>query len=345
MFINDDGRQVNLEINYMNNGDRYEATFRSLDDTDAPAVVFDLSMDAPKKDGLSRKDMFKGNNDLQVHANVRGQAGDGEWMVKGAQWKSQVYLPKNGIWFGSYISEDRNDWTVVFEYKEKEIGRGVWKFGDSPIWQLRDFAQFDASDSKLESAFKVEGDKKLEYVLPKIDDDNGRIRYEMELTGSPLADWITLHKVGKKYTLKFRPGIGDEGKTFKFSLHLLRKGFSKGEEFPMEVTVTSAFDPSKLPYSAKGDKDTFKNEFRFDIGLNRASNHIRAKDRTHFHQTLKVTEDGVDTDVDIQYLYDAEAQKYEVEFQSLNDKNAAPIKVAMATTVSKDDVGQWDNLI
>lgn len=84
MFINDDGRQVNLEINYMNNGDRYEATFRSLDDTDAPAVVFDLSMDAPKKDGLSRKDMFKGNNDLQVHANVRGQAGDGEWMVKGA---------------------------------------------------------------------------------------------------------------------------------------------------------------------------------------------------------------------------------------------------------------------
>lgn len=151
-------------------------------------------------------------------------------------------------------------------------------------------------------------------MLPKIDDDNGRIRYEMELTGSPLADWITLHKVGKKYTLKFRPGIGDEGKTFKFSLHLLRKGFSKGEEFPMEVTVTSAFDPSKLPYSAKGDKDTFKNEFRFDIGLNRASNHIRAKDRTHFHQTLKVTEDGVDTDVDIQYLYDAEAQKYEVEF-------------------------------
>lgn len=55
-------------------------------------------------------------------------------MVKNAQWKSQVYLPKNGIWFGSYISDDRKDWTVVFEYKEKEIGRGVWKFGDSPLW-------------------------------------------------------------------------------------------------------------------------------------------------------------------------------------------------------------------
>ncbi len=91
-------------------------------------------MDAAKESGLKRKNMFAGNNDFQVHANVRGQSGDGEWMVKGAQWKSQVYLPKNGIWFGSYISEDRNDWTVVFEYKEKENGRGVWKFGDSPIW-------------------------------------------------------------------------------------------------------------------------------------------------------------------------------------------------------------------
>ena len=263
MFINDDGRQINLEIDYMNNGDKYEATFRSLDDTDAPAVVFDLSMDAPKANGLKHKNMFAGNDDLQVHANVRGQSGDGEWMIKNAQWKSQVYLPKNKIWFGSYISEDRDDWTVVFEYKDKEVGRGVWKFGDSPLWQLRDSAQFDSTGSKLESAFKVEGDKKLEYVLPKIDDDDGRIRYEMELRGKPLADWITLHKVGKKYTLKFRPGIGDEGKTFKFSLHLLRKGFTEGEEFPMEVTVTSGFDPSKLPYSVTGDKNTFKNEFRF----------------------------------------------------------------------------------
>ncbi len=113
----------------------------------------------------------------------------------------------------------------------------------------------------------------------------------------------------------------------------------------MEVTVTSGFDPSALPYSVKGDKDTFKNEFRFAIGLNSASNHIRSKDRTHFHQTLNVIEDGVNTDVDIHYLYDAEAKKYEVEFQSLNDKKAAPIKVSMATTVSKDDVGQWDELI
>lgn len=94
----------------------------------------------------------------------------------------------------------------------------------------------------------------------------------------------------------------------------MRKGFTEGEEFPMEVTVTSGFDPSALPYSTKGDKDSFKNEFRFDVGLNRASNHIRSKDRTHFHQTLKVIEDGVSTDVDIQYLYDAEAKRYEVEF-------------------------------
>ncbi len=124
--------------------------------------------------------------------------------------------------------------------------------------------------------------------MPKIDDDSGRIGYEIELRGKPLADWITLDKAGKKYTIKFNPGIADEGKTFKFSLHLLRKGFNEGEEFPMEVTVTSGFDPSKLPYSAKGDKDSFKNGFRFDIGLNRASNHIVAKDRTHFHQVLNV---------------------------------------------------------
>ena len=44
-------------------------------------------------------------------------------------------------------------------------------------------------------------------------------------------------------------------------------------------------------------------------------------------------------------MYDAEAKKYEVEFQSLNDKKAAPVKISMATTVSKDDVGDWKNLI
>jgi hypothetical protein len=347
MFINDDGRIVNLEISYMNNGKDYEVTFRSLDDTDAPVVNFDMETSAPKSRGAAKKDMFSGDNSLQVHANVR-QSNDADWIVKGAQWKTQVYLPKNGIWFGSYVSDDRKDWTVVFEYKDKEVGRGTWKHGESPIWQLRDFVIFDDSDKALQSKFSVEGLKKLEYDLPRLDTDDGRIQYKIELRGdkgNALPDWITMHKFGKKYSLKFKPGLADEGKTFYFAVHLLRKGFEEGDAYPMEVTVTSGFDPNSLPHLASGDRNKFEDDFRFAIGVNLAENEIRAIDRTHFEQTLKVVNDGVETAVEIKYLYDAEAKRYEVDFQSLNDIKARDVNVAMATTVSKDDVGEWNDLL
>ncbi len=130
----------------------------------------------------------------------------------------------------SYISNDREDWTTTLFYNDKEVGRCVWSFGVEPT-VVRDFGIFDETEGEIPSSFSVQGDTKEEYVLPKVDDDDGRIPYTIELrgdNGTQLAEWITLHKVGSKHTLKFKPEIADEGKTFLFSIHLLKKDSNEG---------------------------------------------------------------------------------------------------------------------
>ena len=134
MRIIDDGEEYNIEVLYFYDGEDYRTDFISKGVT----TEFDLKTSARKSAGYDRKNMFSGDKSLQVHANVR-QDSDSDWMIKGAQWKTQVYLPKNGIWLGSYHTNDRKDRTVVSEYKEKEIGRGIWKFGDAPNWDIIPF--------------------------------------------------------------------------------------------------------------------------------------------------------------------------------------------------------------
>lgn len=111
----------------------------------------------------------------------------------------------------------------------------------------------------------------------------------------------------------------------------------------MTVTITSTFDPNTLPSLKTGNKRTFEHDFRYKFGLHTAFNKVHAKDKQHFTQELRVVNDGVETKVDITYFYDGET--YEVTFQDHNDKSAPAIEVSMATTVSKDDVGQWNNLV
>ena len=70
------------------------------------------------------------------------QSGEDEWAVKNSDWKTQLYIKKNEIYFSSYISNERRDWTTTFFYKGKEIGRSVWKFGENDVWEVPDNAHF-----------------------------------------------------------------------------------------------------------------------------------------------------------------------------------------------------------
>ena len=160
---------------------------------------------------------------------------------------------------------------------------------------------------------------------------------------TPVPSWITLTKSGSTYTLAFKHELNDENKTWYFALLIKLVGENDGSYYPMEVFVESGFDPATLPSLKTGNTRTFEHEFRFKEGLHTAFNKIHAKDREEFTQELIVINDAVETRVDITYFYDGEL--YEVTFQDHNDKSAPPVKVSMATTVSKDDVGQWDNLV
>lgn len=198
----------------------------------------------------------------------------------------------------------------------------------------------------VQTSFSVVGEEKLDYVLPDVDDSNGEVEWVIDIAGDKgdaLADFIELHKFGRKHTLKFRPELINEGMTYYFAIVLKTEGAADGEKFPMLVDITSTFDLATLPSLKTGNTRTFEHEFRFKEGLHTAFNKIHAKDREEFTQELIVINDAVETRVDITYFYDGDL--YEVTFQDHNDKSAPPVKVSMATTVSKDDVGQWDNLV
>jgi len=70
------------------------------------------------------------------------QPDDNEWYIKKADWKTELYITKNDIYFSSYISNDRKDWTTIFTYVKEEMGRGTWQWGESEIFKAPSKADF-----------------------------------------------------------------------------------------------------------------------------------------------------------------------------------------------------------
>ena len=71
---------------------------------------------------------------MQVQASHR-QSTDPTWYIKESDWKMQLWINENDIYFSSYIDNETQLWTTTFFYKSKEIARGVWDFGKTRFFK------------------------------------------------------------------------------------------------------------------------------------------------------------------------------------------------------------------
>ena len=148
-----------------------------------------------------------------------------------------------------------------------------------------------------------------EYVLPKVDDFYGELKYDIVLVANrekdtPVPSWITLTKSGSTYTLAFKHELNDENKTWYFALLIKLVGETDGSYYPMEVFVESEFDPASIPVSFTNSDDEFLMDFAYDYGANILRSTIVAQTQTTFTQTIRVINKNVRTRVNIDYLYD-----------------------------------------
>jgi len=309
---------TNVQIDILYDGTTYEAKFFDFKDPSVSPVTETISTSVSSADVGSFYNLV--GNEIQVQTSHR-QASDPDWVVPNSDWKLQVFTKTNDIYCSSYINNESCTWITQFYYDGDLTGTGTWEFPcttDTPEpvtpEPVTPEPVFTAGET-VQTSFSVVGEEKLDYVLPTVDDSDGATKWEIELRGdkgTQLADFIELDKFGKKHTLKFKPKLENEGNTYYFSIHLLKEGADDGEKFPMEVTITSTFDPSTLPSLLTGSKLTFEHEFRYLRGANVAYNKIHAKDRENFTQELRVLNEGVETRVDITYFYDGET--YSVTF-------------------------------
>lgn len=71
--------------------------------------------------------MYEG---VQVQASHR-QSSDAEWYVTPSDWKLQLWIKQNDIYFSSYINNDEMSWTTTFFYEGEERSMGHWYFEPS----------------------------------------------------------------------------------------------------------------------------------------------------------------------------------------------------------------------
>ena len=130
MMVEVDGVQTGLMalVNY--DGYRYTATFFDIV-TDSNAVkTTSMSTQVSSADVGDWYTMYEG---VQVQASHR-QSSDAEWYVTPSDWKLQLWITQNDIYFSSYIDNDTFTWTTTFFYNGKELGRGVWSFGQTEYY-------------------------------------------------------------------------------------------------------------------------------------------------------------------------------------------------------------------
>ncbi len=151
--------------------------------------------------------------DVQVMAG-HIQASDKRWLVKDADWKSQVYLNNNKIYLSNYIDNAEKLWTITFFYKGKEIGRATWHFGKSNVWSIpRDYTGDFATEPTVQ--FKAQAEQVIERELPKAQDFDGKANIMVTLEnvdGSAVPQWIQLERPSSvKNMLRFTPKKAQQG--------------------------------------------------------------------------------------------------------------------------------------
>lgn len=151
--------------------------------------------------------------DVQVMAG-HIQASDKRWIVKDADWKSQVYLENNKIYLSNYIDNAEKLWTITFFYKGKEIGRATWHFGKSNVWSIpRDYTGDFATKPAVQ--FKAQAEQVIERELPKAQDFNGKANIMVTLEnvdGTAVPQWIKLERPSAvRNMLRFTPKKAQQG--------------------------------------------------------------------------------------------------------------------------------------
>jgi len=340
-----DGVETKVDITYFYDGETYEVTFQDHNDKSAPAIAVSMATTVSKDDVGQWDNLVAGNAAVQVQSSHR-QSNEAEWYIKNSDWKTQVWIKKNDIYFSSYISNDRKDWTTTFFYEGEELGRGTWKFGESDAFIAPDKASFLDATS-LVSKFTTKGEA-YSYVLPEVDDFYGELKYKIELVAhkekdTPVPSWIKLTSVGSTYTLEIYPKLNDENKTFYFALLIKLDGESDGSYYPMEVFVESDFDPASLPFSLTNSEDLFEMDFHYSYGANLLRSTISAKTQTTFTQTISVLNNDVRTRVNIDYLYDGKT--FDTSFTTPDDSSVKAREISMPTTTSTKGDGEWFNFI
>ena len=153
-------------------------------------------------------DFIKGDTNVQVQASHLQDA-DSRWYISESDWKTQVYLDTDKIYVSNYIDNDAQTWTITFFYQGKELGRGVWKFGDSRVFSIPTTFQASFATAPTKS-YQATVDQESSYNLPAVEDFNGKATPELTLTdlnGLSVPSWLTVSKSKSSgvYELKMQP--------------------------------------------------------------------------------------------------------------------------------------------
>jgi len=125
--------RTRVNIDYLYDGTTFATSFTTPDDSSIKARDISMPTTTSTKGDGEWFDFIKGDTSVQVQASHLQDA-DTRWIVKDADWKTQVYLDTDKIYVSNYIDNDAQTWTITFYYKGDEIGRGVWTFGDSRVF-------------------------------------------------------------------------------------------------------------------------------------------------------------------------------------------------------------------